>query len=108
MPVETLVFLFIATVLFWLWSASRARAETALAVARNLCARAGVQLLDGSVVFIGLRPARTRNGLVWRWRYRYEYSSDSVNRSLGTISIVGREADHATLPETAQDRVALH
>ncbi len=107
MPVETLFFLFFATVLFWFWSASRARAETALAVARNLCARAGVQLLDGSVVFIGLRPVRGRSGFAWRWRYRYEYSSDAINRSLGTISIVGRDADHATLPEAAAQPPAL-
>jgi len=108
MTVQTLIFLFAATVLFWFWSTSRERAETALTVARNLCARAGVQLLDGSVVFIGLRLGRGRGGLAWRWRYRYEYSSDAVNRSAGMISIIGREADYATLPETAAERPALN
>lgn len=108
MPIETVIFLFVATLGFWLWSASRARAETALAVARGLCARAGVQLLDGGVVFIGLKPVRSHNGWGWRWRYRYEYSSDAVSRSVGTISVVGREADHATLPETPLRDPALH
>lgn len=98
MTVDTLIFLMAATVAFWLWSAGGIRAEVALAATRELCARAGVQLLDGSVVFIGLRPVRTRAGLSWRWRYRYEYSADGVSRSHGTISVIGRQVDQATLP----------
>ena len=98
MTIETLLFLFAATLLYWLWSASGVRAETALAAARALCTRAGVQLLDGSVVFIGLRPSRARGGLRWRWRYRYEDSNDGVNRTCGTISVIGRSLDQASLP----------
>lgn len=100
MSVDTLIFLAVVTVGFWFWSASRARAETALAAARQLCANAGVQLLDGSVVFTGLRPFKARSGWGWRWRYRYEYSSDGVGRRAGIIAVVGHDTEYASLPES--------
>jgi hypothetical protein len=101
MNVDTLILLALLTVGFWFWSASRVRAEAALASARQVCAAAGVQLLDGSVVFIGLRPFRSRSGWSWRWRYRYEYSNDGIGRRTGLIAVVGREVDYVSLPEGA-------
>ncbi len=108
MTIDTLIFLMAATLAFWFWSAGGIRAAVALAAARELCARAGVQLLDGSVVFIGLRPVRSRTGLNWRWRYRYEYSADGISRSHGTISVIGRHVDQATLPALPHQDSALH
>ena len=102
MTLETLLFLIVATLAFWIWSAGGVRAEAALAAARSLCARAGVQLLDGSVVFVGLRPVRSHRGINWRWRDRYEYSNDGINRASGTISVIGRHVDQATLPVPAE------
>jgi hypothetical protein len=59
--------------------------ERVRGIARELCAREGVQFLDGSVVAVGVRVER-RGG---RWalvrRYRFEFATDGSQRHQGEI-----------------------
>jgi len=77
-------------VLFWIDSL-RAR-ERALAAGRSACRRYGVQLLDETVQFAGLRLARDEDGrLRLRRTYSFEFSDTGDNRRHGAIVMLGGE-----------------
>lgn len=60
-------------------------------LAREVCARAGVQFLDSSVVQHGVRVERGGPfGLVLVRRYRFEFATDGSTRHAGEISLRGR------------------
>ncbi|HZH42892.1 MAG TPA: DUF3301 domain-containing protein [Lysobacter sp.] len=68
------------------WSAGRAAAERAVAVGRNACQAAGVQLLDHTVHARGLRLRRGPDGWLGLERiFRFEYSEDGVERHIGQL-----------------------
>ena len=78
----------VAGVLFWIDSL-RAR-ERALAAGRSACERYGVQLLDETVAFAGLRIARDDAGRVrLRRTYTFEFSDTGNNRRHGAIVMLG-------------------
>lgn len=83
----------------YLWqNALRAR-DQARAIGHELCARAGVQLLDQSVALAGL--ALTRNGegqLRLRRRYTFEVSVDGHDRHRGGLTILDGRALSWSLP----------
>ena len=80
----------VAGVLFWIDSL-RAR-ERALAAGRSACERYGVQLLDETVAFAGLRIARDEAGRVrLRRTYTFEFSDTGNNRRHGAIVMLGGE-----------------
>lgn len=73
----------------WIWFEAQRAQEWAVGLARQACARRGVQLLDETVALgaLGLRWSRT--GPCWRRRYRFEYSADGNLRSVGEIVLCG-------------------
>jgi len=83
-------------VLLWI-DASRVR-EYAQAIAARLCAEAGVQLLDQTVMLREIRPIRAAWGLALKRRYVYEYSSDGVHRERGQLTLIGMTLDSAIVP----------
>jgi Protein of unknown function (DUF3301) len=88
-----IVLMLIAFPLALFWSASRAAAEQAGHVGRQLCQRAGVQWLDQSVHQIKLGLQRNEQGrLRFKRVYQYEYSHDGNDRHAGSITLVGLKA----------------
>ena len=66
--------------------------DRALAAGRNACQRYGVQLLDETVQFAQLRPARDDEGrLRLRRTYTFEFSDTGDNRRHGAIVMLGGE-----------------
>ncbi len=84
------IVLIVAGGLFWIDSL-RAR-ERALAAGRGACERYGVQLLDETVQFAGLRLARDEAGRLRLQRsYSFEFSDTGNNRRHGAIVMLGGE-----------------
>ena len=85
---QSLVLLLLILAAFWFWhSALRAR-EAARALARDLCRRAGVQLLDQTVALQRLRCMRVAGrGLGVRRDYRFEFSCDGSDRHQAMLSM---------------------
>lgn len=80
-------------VLFW-WQASLAARDRANAAAREACERAGAQLLDGTVAFQRLRPARDDDGrFALRRTYVFDYSDDGRSRRQGFVVLRGTEVE---------------
>ena len=76
----------------WFWIDSLRARERALAAGRSACARYGVQLLDETVAFAKLRPARDGEGrLRLRRTYTFEFSDTGNNRRHGAIVMLGGE-----------------
>ncbi|MEM0955226.1 MAG: DUF3301 domain-containing protein [Pseudomonadota bacterium] len=74
--------------------------ELALIAARRACDRAGVQLLDATVVVERLSASRDSEGR-WRlWRqYRFEYSVEGVERERGHIIMLGQRLQAVVMAE---------
>ena len=84
------IVLIVAGGLFWVDSL-KAR-ERALDAGRGACKRYGVQLLDETVQFAQLRPARDDEGRLRLWRtYTFEFSDTGDNRRHGAIVMLGGE-----------------
>jgi hypothetical protein len=84
------IVLIAAAMLFWVDSL-RAR-ERALAAGRAACESYGLQFLDETVAFAGLRFARDAEGrLRLRRTYTFEFSDTGNNRRNGAIVILGAE-----------------
>ena len=84
------IVLIVAGALFWLDSL-KAR-ERALDAGRGACKRYGVQLLDETVQFARLRPARDEQGrLRLKRTYTFEFSDTGDNRRHGAIVMLGGE-----------------
>ena len=84
------IVLIVAGALFWLDSL-KAR-ERALDAGRGACKRYGVQLLDETVQFAQLRPARDEQGrLRLKRTYTFEFSDTGDNRRHGAIVMLGGE-----------------
>lgn len=76
--------------LFW-WEGLKKR-ELAIQAARLICQRAGVQLLDETVVLKGLKPRRDENQrLSLRREFRFEYSDTGDNRLPGLVVMLGNK-----------------
>ncbi len=71
--------------------------ERARRVGRQACERAGVQLLDATVVRTGQRLVWGDRGLALQRRYRFEFSADGAGRHPGEISLEGRQLKRVTL-----------
>lgn len=72
------------------WSAARAAAEHARALAAQVCREARVQLLDETVSLESLGLRRDGAGrLRLLRRYRYEYSRDGLERAPGALALLG-------------------
>ena len=75
--------------LAWAWHTNLAAGERANLAALENCQRTGAQLLDGTVAFRRLRPARGPDGwLRLRRTYVFDYSQDGVTRRQGFVILL--------------------
>lgn len=76
--------------LIWFWLASLRAKELATEIAKHLCSKAQVMLLDDSVALKGLSLARSRQGSMSIKRvFRFEFASDGRQRYQGKIVMLG-------------------
>jgi hypothetical protein len=81
------------------WSASRLAAETARRAGRLACERAGVQLLDQTVMLSGVSLRRDRRGrLRVLRRYSFDYSREGSDRERGALALLGNELQWISEP----------
>ncbi len=81
--------------------------ERALRMARHLCERRGMQLLDQTVGLSGLRLRRADDGMLHlERRYGFEVSLDGDDRHPGHLWIVAGRLCGSALPQSAEDRAA--
>ena len=74
---------------FYLWRSGQFK-DRALQLAFEHCKQLELQLLDHSMVIVGLWPARDAGGrLVLRRRYRFEFASTGDRRYHGELSLIG-------------------
>ena len=74
----------------WLWWDSLRKRELALRAARNLCVRAGVQLLDETVAMKRMRLRRNADlRLSVHRTFVVEYTDTGDNRLPGRVELLG-------------------
>ena len=61
------------------------------------CQQLDLQLLDDSMVIIGLWPVRRSNGLVFRRTYQFEFASTGDRRYQGKLIMEGGRLDSVEL-----------
>ncbi len=75
----------------WFWFDSLKARETALHAVRRTCEIEGLQLLDETVEFAGLKPAWDSDGrMKLRRSYRFEFSDTGDNRHQGSVILLGQ------------------
>ncbi len=96
----TLVALLLIGAFTLFWSASRLAAERARQAGRAACERAGVQLLDQTVMLNRLSLRRDGRGQLRVLRqYSFDYSRDGIDRARGTLALLGDELQWISQPE---------
>jgi hypothetical protein len=98
---ELAAFAFAGAVLVFVWRASVEARATAFAAAHEACEHAGLQLLDGTVVFKSWRVARAGGGGLRLLRtYLFDYSEDGATRRQGFVILRGHEIEIVGLGPT--------
>jgi hypothetical protein len=96
---ESLIALIVVCVAALVWHDALRSRDIAVHLARQLCARAGLQLLDQSVGLRRISFARTRNGQPGLRRYYgFEVSTDGQDRHHGSLTLHARTLENFTLP----------
>ncbi len=104
----TLIALLAIGVLTILWSASRLAAEAARRASHTACERAGVQLLDQTVMLTKMTLRRDRHGrLRILRRYSFDYSRQGMDRARGTLALLGNELQWISEPEATRSDGSL-
>jgi hypothetical protein len=86
----------------WLWWDGIRKRELAVRMARSVCQRAGVQLLDDTVALASLGFARDENQRLCLTRdFRFEYSDTGDNRMPGRVCLLGDQVSDIQLIQTA-------
>lgn len=106
--IEAMLLLMIVGTAALIWqSALRAR-DRAILASRELCARAGVQLLDQSVSLRRMALIRQKSGrLALRRHYGFDVSTDGTNRHPGSLQFDGDRLENFSLPLRADDPTVL-
>ncbi len=95
----TLIALLLIGALTLLWSASSQAAEIARRAGRHACERAGVQLLDQTVMLVSIALRRDSRGrLRVLRRYSFDYSSEGSDRARGQLALLGSELQWISEP----------
>lgn len=72
------------------WFDSLQAREAALLAVRRACGEEGLQLLDETVAFAAMKPARDSDGKLKLQRsYRFEFSDTGDNRHQGSVILLG-------------------
>ena len=88
----------IAAIAVWWYHALRLR-ERAIAHARHLCERHGLQLLDDSVALHRLRMSWRHGSLHVTREYRFDTSLGGDDRRAASITLLGDRIVSASMPE---------
>lgn len=88
----------IAVIVAWWYHALRLR-ERAVAHARELCERHGLQLLDDSVALHRLRMNWLHGGLRVMREYRFDTSLGGNDRRAAGVTLLGDRIVSASMPE---------
>lgn len=108
MNTAELFVLILLCLLAWFWLDSIKVRELGVKAARESCLREGVQLLDDTVAFRSLRPARDDNGQVLLQRvYDFEYSGSGNDRYRGSLMLLGREVVMLDVSEHLSKRLIM-
>ncbi|HRD33707.1 MAG TPA: DUF3301 domain-containing protein [Rhodocyclaceae bacterium] len=108
MNTAELFVLILLCLLAWFWLDSIKVRELGVKAARESCLREGVQLLDDTVAFRSLRPARDDNGQVLLQRvYDFEYSGSGNDRYRGSVMLLGREVVMLDVSEHLSKRLIM-
>lgn len=108
MNTAELFVLILLGLLAWFWLDSIKVRELGVKAARESCLREGVQLLDDTVAFRSLRPARDDNGQVLLQRvYDFEYSGSGNDRYRGSVMLLGREVVMLDVSEHLSKRLIM-
>ena len=92
-----LLFALVALCAVYLWQSGIYKGR-ARELAMIHCREYGLQLLDQSMVIVGLWPVRDRGGrLAFRRRYQFEFSSTGDRRYQGRLTLVGMTLDSIEL-----------
>ena len=95
-------------ILVWFWQANVEARSAANEAAFTACAEAGVQLLDGTVVFRSWRLTRGQDDrLGLRRHYGFDYSDDGTSRRQGFVTMRGRDVELVGLGPTLV-RTTIH
>ena len=105
---EFAAFVVAGAALVFVWRASVEARAIAFAAAHEACERAGLQMLDGTVVFKTWRPGRAAGGGFHLYRtYLFDYSEDGASRRQGFVMLRGHEVEIVGLgPTLVGERVA--
>lgn len=105
---ELAAFAVLGGALLWLWRAGVEARAVAYAAAHEACERAGLQLLDGTVVFKSWRAGRGAGARFALYRtYLFDYSDDGASRRQGFVILCGRDIEIVGLgPTLVEQRLA--
>lgn len=102
--IEAMIMLILVGTCAIVWQDVLRARDRAIAASRELCARAGVQLLDQSVSLRRLSLARLRGGGIGlRRQYAFEVSTNGSDRHRGSLHYEGRRLDNFSLPLRPDD-----
>ena len=91
MPVLEFTSLVLLGALGWLWLDGLRARDAAVVAARRACESEGLQFLDDTVSFAGIKPERDDEGVLRLRRvYNFEYSDTGDNRRRGSVVMLGR------------------
>jgi hypothetical protein len=90
-PVAEIASLALLGLLGWFWLDSLRARDAAVLAVRRACEGEGLQLLDATVAFGGLKLSRNDEGRLRLARtYRFEYSDTGDNRRPGSVVLLGQ------------------
>jgi hypothetical protein len=87
-------FICVAIAFVWFWQDSLRARDFANAAAMSACERMGLQFLDGTAAFSGLRFARVEGRFSLRRTYVFDYTSQSIERRQGFVILVGSTIEY--------------
>ncbi len=96
-PVDLIWLFLLCGGVFYLWRSGQFK-DRALQVASEHCKQLGLQLLDHSMVIVGLWPVRDASGrLLLRRSYRFEFASTGDHRYHGKLMLIGLQLERIDL-----------
>lgn len=97
--IESLLPLLLILAGIYVWHDVLRARERARLLAHDLCARAGVQLLDQTVALRRVRPQRVpARGLLLRRCYGFEFSTNGTDRRRGSLDLLDGDIEAYDLP----------
>lgn len=110
MPTLEVAGLALLWALGWFWVDSLRARDVAVAAARRACESEGLQFLDDTVAFAGIRPERSDDGVLRLRRvYNFEFSETGDNRRRGSVVMRGRRVVLLNVGlRTLPDQPTLH